>query len=180
MDREGSLQRLQDNHLYLKLEKCAFAVPEVEFLGMVIKEGHVTMDPTKLTAIDEWQSPMSVKGVRSFIGFCNFYQRFIPDFSNITRPLHDLTKKNACWDWTPACKDAFTRHPVLFMPDVTSPFFVMTDASLTATGAVLMQKDSNGDLHPCAYLSKMLSSAAWNYDIYDRELLTVIHALEEW
>jgi hypothetical protein len=90
---EKVLQRLQDNHLYLKLEKCAFAVPEVEYLSMVIKEGHVAMDPTKLTAIDEWQPPTSVKGVRSFIGFCNFYRRFIPDFSNIARPLHDLTKR---------------------------------------------------------------------------------------
>jgi hypothetical protein len=184
---EKVLQRLQDNHLYLKLEKCAFAVPEVEYLGMVIWEGHVAMDPTKLTAIDKWQPPTSVKGVRSFIGFCNFYQRFIPDFSNIARPLHDLTKKNARWNWTPACedafltiKDAFTRQLVLSMPDVSTPFFVMSNASLTATGAVLMQKDPNGDLHPCAYLSKTLSSAERNYDIYDRELLAIIHALEEW
>jgi hypothetical protein len=66
------------------------------------------------------------------------------------------------------------------MPNVSSPFFVMSDASLTAIGAVLMQKDSNGDMHPCAYLSKTLSSMERNYDIYDRELLTVIHALEEW
>jgi hypothetical protein len=70
---EKVLQRLQDNHLYLKLEKCTFAVPEVEYLGMVIKEEHIAMDLTKLTAIDEWQPPTSVKGVRSFIGFCNFY-----------------------------------------------------------------------------------------------------------
>jgi hypothetical protein len=70
---EKVLQRLQDNHLYLKLEKSAFVVPKVEYLGMVIKEGHVTMDPTRLAAINEWQSPRSVKGMRSFIGFCNFY-----------------------------------------------------------------------------------------------------------
>jgi hypothetical protein len=184
---EKVLEHLQDNHLYLKLEKCAFVVPEVEYLGMVIKEGHMAMDPTKLTAIDEWQPPTSVKGVRSFIGFCNFYRRFIPDFSNIAHPIHDLTKKNTRWDWTPACedafltiKDAFTRRPVLSMPDVSSPFFVMSDASLTAIRAVLMQKDSNRGLHPCAYLSKTLSSAERNYDIYDRELLAVIHALEEW
>jgi hypothetical protein len=184
---EKVLQRLQDNHLYLKLKKCTFGVSEMEYLGMIIKEGHVAMDPTKLAAIDEWQFPTSVKGVRLFIGFCDFYRRFIPDFSNIARPLHDLTKKNTRWDWTPACenafltiKDAFTHHPVLSMPDISSPFFVMSDASLTTTGAVLMQKDSNGDLHPCAYLSKTLSSAERNYDIYDRELLTVIHALEEW
>jgi hypothetical protein len=184
---EKVLQRLQDNHLYLKLEKCAFAVPEVEYLGMVIEEGHVAMDPTKLAAIDEWQPPTSVKGVCSFIGFCNFYRRFIPKFSNIARPLHDLTKKNARWDWTTACedafltiKDAFTRRLVLSMPDVSSPFFVMSNASLTVIRAVLMQKDSNGDLHPCTYLSKTLSSTERNYDIYDRELLAVIHALEEW
>jgi hypothetical protein len=110
-----------------------------------------------------------------------------PDFSNIACPLHNLTKKNARWDWTPACEDAFltikdtfTWRPVLSMPNVSSSCFVMLDASLTATGAVLMQKDSNGDLHPCAYLSKTLSSAEWNYNIYDRELLTIIHALEEW
>jgi hypothetical protein len=66
------------------------------------------------------------------------------------------------------------------MLDVSTPFFVMSDTSLTVTGAMLMQKDSNGDLHPCAYLSKTLSSAERNYDIYDRKLLTVIHALEEW
>jgi hypothetical protein len=184
---EKVLQRLQDNHLYLKLEKCAFAVPEVEYLGMVIMEGHVAMDPTKLTAIDEWQPQNSVKGVRSFIGFCNFSRRFIPDFSNIACPLHDFTRKNTRWDWTPACedafltiKDAFTRQLVLSMPDISTPFFVMSDASLSVTGAMLMQKDSNGDLHPCAYLSKTLSSAEWNYDIYDCELLAVIHALEEW
>jgi hypothetical protein len=70
---EKVLQWLQDNHLYLELEKCAFVVPEVEYLGMVIKEGHVAMDPMKLAAIDKWQSLTSVKGVCSFIGFCNFY-----------------------------------------------------------------------------------------------------------
>jgi hypothetical protein len=74
--------------LYLKLKKCAFMVPEVEYLGMVIKEGHVAIDPTKLAAIDKWQPPSSVKGVHSFIGYCNFYRRFIPDFSNIAHPFH--------------------------------------------------------------------------------------------
>lgn len=162
-------------------------MPDVEYLGIIIKEGHVTMDPAKLKAIDEWNPPTSVKGVHSFIGFCNFYRWFIPDFFSIACPLHDLTKKGVVWNWSPSCqtaflsiKGAFTHQPILAMLNVFSPFFLMTDASLTMSGGVLMQKDGNGDLHPCTYLSKTFSPAKWNYNIYDGEFLAVIHALEEW
>ena len=74
----------------------------------------------------------------------------------------------------------FQAAPVLCLPDVHCPFIVMTDASLLAGGGVLMQKDDNGDLHPCAYLSQMFTPAERNYDIYDWELLAVIHALDHW
>ena len=77
-------------------------------------------------------------------------------------------------------KEMFLSAPVIKMPDTTKPFFVMTDASLTASGGVLMQKDSNGDLHPCTYHSVTFSPAECNYNIYDRELLAVIQALKEW
>ena len=126
----------------------------------------------------------SVKGVRLFIGFCNFYRKFIPDFFTIAWPLHDLTKKGAKWDWTTECdvtfktlKVIFTQGPVLALLDTTKPFMVMTDTLLTATGAVLMQTEFNGDLHPCAFLSKTLSATEHNYDIFDQELLAMIHAL---
>jgi len=77
-------------------------------------------------------------------------------------------------------KEAFLKRLVLHYPDTDLPFFVMTNASLVASGAVLMQKDGNGDLHPCAYYSKTFAPAEQNYNIYDRELLPIIHALEEW
>ena len=77
-------------------------------------------------------------------------------------------------------KETFLSAPVIKMPDMAKSFFVMTDASLTASGGVLMQKDSNGDLHPCTYNLATFSPAEQNYDIYDRELLTVIQALKEW
>src|SRR5580658_3880411 len=173
--------------MHLKLSKCSFAVPSVEYLGMIVSENKMEMDPAKLSAIVDWVPPHSVKAVRSFIGFCNFYRKFIPDFSTTARPLHDLTKKGATWSWTTECqkafdtiKEAFLKKPVLAIPDVAKPFTIMTDASLTATGGVLMQNDSNGDLHPCAYFSKTLSPAERNYDIYDRELLAIMHALHEW
>ena len=77
-------------------------------------------------------------------------------------------------------KETFLSTPVIKMLDTTKPFFVMMDASLTASGGVLMQKDSNGDYHPCAYHSATFSPAECNYDIYDRELLAIIQALKEW
>ena len=181
------LEHLWEHKLFLKLEKCFFNKVEVEYLGMIIRKGHVGMDPVKLAAIQEWKPPSSVKGVQSFIGFCNFYWEFIPDFSMIAWPLHDLTKKGAKWDWTTEyntaskkLQAAFTKEPVLTLSDTTKPFTIMTDASLTATRAVLTQTNFNGDLHPCAFLFKILSAVEHNYNIIDRELFAVIHALTKW
>ena len=145
------------------------------------------MDEKKLEAIKEWKPPTSVKGVWSFTGFANFYRKFIPDFSNIVAPLNLLTRKGEPWVWIQLqqrafehLKHIFSSTLVLQIPDVTHPFSIMTDASLLAVGAVLMQMDENSDLHPCAYFSRTFSSAQRNYDIYDRELLAVILTLEEW
>ena len=145
------------------------------------------MDEKKLDAIKEWKPPTSVKGIWLFTGFVNFYRKFIPDFSNIMALLNLLTRKGEPWVWTQlqqcafeCLKHIFSSAPVLQIPDVTCPFSIMTDASLLATRAVLMQMDKNLDLHLCAYFSCTFSSAQRNYNIYDWELLTVILALEEW
>ena len=160
------LDRMKEEDLHLKLAKCAFDQTEVEYLGLIVKNGEVLMDPTKLKAMEQWEPPKSVKAVRSFIGFCNFYQKFILNFSALARPLHDLTKKGVTFHWRKEQDDAFVKlkemflsAPVIKMPDTAKPFFVMTDASLTASGGILMQKDSNGDLHPCAYHSATFSPA---------------------
>ena len=117
---------------------------------------------------------MKVKEIRSFLGFGNFYQKFISHYSDITRPLNNLTKKDKKFEWTHDCQQAFdllkkkfTEEPVLMMPDHTKPFQIEADASKVATGAVLTQLDSNGDRHPCAFLSKTLSPTEQNYEIYD-------------
>src|SRR5258708_22651558 len=91
----------------VKTEKCSLDHREVECLGMVIGNGKVKMDPIKVQGIAEWERPTTVKEVRSFLGFCNFYRAFIKDFSNIARPLNDLTKKLQKWDWTDESKAAF-------------------------------------------------------------------------
>ena len=181
------LQRFRSLGLSLKLAKCEFTKTEVEFLGMIVGRGCICMDPAKLSAIAAWPPPKTVKAVRALLGFCNFYRKFIPNFSNLVAPLTALTHKNVAWTWGSAHQSTFSSllslfqtAPVLHLPDVTCPFVVMTDASLIASRGILMQWDGNGDLHPCAYLSQTFSPAERNYDIYDWELLAVIHALEHW
>ena len=154
---------------------------------MIVGCGCIRMDPAKLSAIATWPPPKTVKAVRALLGFCNFYRKFIPGFSNLVALLTTLTRKDVSWTWGLDQQSAFTTllslfqtAPVLHLPDVGCPFVVMTDASLIASGGILMQRDGNGDLHPCAYLSQTFSPAECNYDIYDRELLAVIHALEHW
>ena len=181
------LQRMRELSLPLKLEKCHFDLPEVEYLGMVIRKNTIAMDPVKVKGIEEWPVPAKVKDVHSFLGFANFYRWFIPDYSKLARPLIDLTKKSTVWEWSSKCQTAFDvlkkifcMQPVLKMPNPNAPFAIATDASKYATGGVLMQEDANGDWKPCAFLSHSLNPAERNYDIYDRELLGVICALKEW
>ena len=145
------------------------------------------MDAGKLTGIQDWPTPTTVKEVRGFLGFGNFYRWFIRHYSNIAKPLNDMTKKDRPFNWTMDCQRAFeelkrrfTEEPVLMMPDQTKPFQIECDTSKYATGAVLTQNDGNGNRHPCAFISKMFSEMERNYEIYDRELLAIIRALEEW
>src|SRR6201747_2406147 len=94
------LQRLQDNDLYLKPEKCSFEKEEVEFLGLIVKNGCVSMDPVKVQGVKDWPTPTCVKDIQRFMGFANFYRRFILGFSNIAKPMNDLIRKDVQWEWT--------------------------------------------------------------------------------
>ncbi|GJE98040.1 polyprotein, partial [Phanerochaete sordida] len=181
------VERLRDNDLFVKPEKCVFNTDTVEFLGMIISHNNVSMDPVKVKGVLEWPTPTTVKQVRGFLGFGNFYRRFIDHYSDIVRPLTELTRKDVPFAWTPACQAAFdelkrrfTTAPVLLTPDTTKPFVLECDASLVATAAVLRQQDVNGEWHPVAYLSQTLLPAERNYEIYDRELLAIVRALETW
>ena len=181
------LQRMKDLDLHLKLKKCRFRVEEVDFLGLILRLGEIAMDPTKLSGIAEWPTPTKVKDVRSFLGFANYYRRFIGYYSNIARPLIDLTKKEKQWNWMTSCQTAFDRlkeefakEPVLTLLDLDKPFTITTNASKDASGGILLQADSNGEWHPCSYLSQSFSPAERNYNIYNRELLAVIRGPKTW
>jgi len=171
--------------LYLRPTKCSFNQTSVEYLGLIISKGELRMDPMKLKAVQDWPKPKKVKDIQQFLGFCNFYRRFVQDYSILAQPLFDLTKKDTPWAWTHLQETAFTalQHaltsvPVLILPDYDKPFTLITDASTYATGSILEQDDALGRLHPVTFYSKSLQPAECNYEIHDKELLAIIHALK--
>jgi hypothetical protein len=181
------LKKLAEHDLFVKAEKCEFMVTKVGFLGFVIEGGKVSMDPSKISGIAEWPPPKTVSQLRSFLGFCNFYHRFIEHYADKCQWLNILLKKTQPWIWNEeqhtafeVLKVAYMNEPVLLIPDLTKPFEIEADASLYATGAVLHQEDTNGEQHPVAYYSKSLSPPERNYQVYDREFLAIIRALREW
>jgi hypothetical protein len=109
------LEKIRKEHLFLKPEKCTFDAQEVEYLGMIIRPGHVAMDTAKTEGIKDWPTPTSVKDVRSFLGFCNFYRNFVPHYSDIARPLIDLTKKDIKFLWSDPCQHAFNELKACFL-----------------------------------------------------------------
>ena len=157
------LQRLQNLDLFLRLAKCSFNQTSVEFLGLIISKGELCMNLVKLKAIQDWLVPQLIRDTQKFLGFCNFYHCFVQDYSTITCPLFDLTKKTTPWNWTIDYTQSFKKlrqtmitSPVLILPDHEKPFMLITDASNYATGAILQQKDALGRSHPVAYYSKSL------------------------
>nr|CBN81752.1 Pol polyprotein [Dicentrarchus labrax] len=182
------LQRLLENKLFVKAEKCEFHVTSVSFLGFIIERGQVKADPAKIQAVADWPSPTTRKQLQRFLGFANFYRRFIRNYSKVAAPLTKLTSVKVPFAWSPeaenaflALKELFTSAPVLHHPDPSLQFVVEVDASDTGVGAVLSQRSPKDQkLHPCAFLSRRLSPAERNYDVGNRELLAVVVALQEW
>ena len=187
------LDKLAKHDLFLKPEKCLFEQRRMEFLGVVLENGTIQMDPAKIKGVEDWPQPKTVRDVRAFLGFTGFYRYFVPNYSIIARPLIDLTKKATPFHWDQPQQKAFLAlkglmcsHPVLKQPDYDKPFFLATDASAYGVGAVLSQE---GDFNPrtkkfiqqpIAYYSATFTPTERNYDIYERELLAVIKALDHW
>ncbi|KAI2665369.1 Transposon Tf2-9 polyprotein [Labeo rohita] len=183
------LQRLISHQLYAKEEKCEFHLDKISFLGYVISPEGVSMDEQKVNAVLNWPRPKTLKELQRFLGFSNFYRRFIRHFSTVAAPLTAMVKKGTSrLTWSEPALQAFNdlRHrftsaPVLHHPDPDKPFVVEVDASSTGVGAVLSQRQGESlKMFPCAYFSHKLTSPERNYDVGNRELLAIKLALEEW
>lgn len=181
------LSKLREAGLYAQPEKCEFCVSETKFLGIIVSRDGLRMDPDKVSTVVHWKTPTCLTDVQSFIGFGNFYRRFIRNFGTIIAPLVALTKKGTPFAWSSSCqlafdqlKKAFTEAPVLKPFDWNREVIVETDASDYVSAGVLSQPDDDGIIHPVAFFSKKHSATECNYEIYDKELLAIVRCFEEW
>lgn len=175
------LDTLQQHWLFVKRSKCAFGVSSISYLGHIITESCVAMDPAKVQAVRDWPQPRSVQAVRGFLGLTGYYRKFVRDYGTIAAPLIALLKKEGfLWndDATTAfqaLKTAITSASVLVLPDFTKPFVVECDTSSHGFGTVLIQ-----DKHPVAYFSRPVAPRHRSLAAYERELIGLVHAIRHW
>ena len=178
------LSRLRDANLKLSSSKCKHFLPQVEYLGHIVSAEGVATDPKKVEAIAAWPTPRSAKDVRSFVGLCSYYGRFVCGFADIAHPLHKATEADTPFRWTEECETAFqtlkralTSPPILAYPDDSGDFILDTDASGFGIGAVLSQIQS-GSERVIGYYSRVLTKPEQQYCVTRRELLAVVCAVK--
>ena len=170
----------------LKPSKCEFHHTETEYLGFIISQEGIKVDPVKTKAIRTGAKPTRKKEIQSFLGFCNFYRRFIEGFSKIAKPLHQLTEKDKKWEFGEKQQKAFenlihklTHARILTHYDPKMAVIIKKDASKYVTAGIISQIGDDGFLRPIAFRSKSMSKSECNYDVHDEELLAIILALED-
>nr|XP_011468582.1 PREDICTED: uncharacterized protein LOC101308702 [Fragaria vesca subsp. vesca] len=178
----STFQSLMNEHsLKVKESKCTFGVNQVEYLGHIVSAEGVAVDPAKISSIQKWPIPTSLKALRGFLGLAGYYRKYVRGFGIIAKPLTDLLKKDA-FKWSDvatvafeALKNALTYAPMLAIPDFSKEFVVECDASDLGIGAVLSQGG-----HPIAFMSKALAQRHLALSVYDKEMLAVVAAVQHW
>lgn len=178
---------LKNAGLTINVDKCKFARSSLRFLGYIVDKEGLRTDPEKVSAIMNFPKPKNITELKRFIGIASWYRRFVKNFSLVAAPLHDLTKgkKNKKFVWTEDADKAFlklktllTSAPVMSCPDYSKEFIIQCDASNKGIGSVLCQKFNNID-QPIAYLSRKLNSREQLYSTSERELLSIVYAIEK-
>ena len=177
---EKLFQRLREANLKLKPSKCHLLQKSVAFLGYTVSGEGIATDPSKIEAVQNWPTPANLRQCRAFVGLCQYYRRFVPNFSAIAAPLHALTKKGAQFVWSAECQAAFDRlkealvsADVLALPDDEGQFVLDCDASDRAIGAVLSQIQ-DGKERPICYASQLYDRHQENYNVTRKELLAMV------
>ena len=178
--------KLRQARLYGRLHKCEFLKDKVDYLGFQVGHDGIRTSFEKVRAILDWPLPQSVHDVRSFLGLAFYYRKFIKGFSQLARPMTDLTQDKIAWSWGDAqeksfmaLKVAIATAPVLRLPDFERQFIIKTNASDVAIGAILEQDFGLG-LQPIAHSSRKLNSTEICYSVYERELLGIVWAIGQW
>ena len=173
-------ERLLSAGLKLKPKKCTLFARKVEYLGHVVSENGISTDPRKVGVVKTWPEPANITELRSFLGFCSYYRRYIEHFAEIAKPLHKLTQKDTNFGWSDSCQQAFetlkyklVSAPILAHPDFKQSFILDTDASGTSIGAVLSQIQ-DGHERVISYASRRLTKSERRYCVTRKELLAVV------
>lgn len=181
------LERLKKAKARIKPSKCKFHTDTIDYLGFIVSPQGISMDPKKVSAVKEWKEPQNIKDIQKFLGFANFYRRFIKGYSRIISPMTELLPKDVEFKWGPRQQNAFdilktcfTSGPVLCHYDPSKPCRLEADASDYVTAGILSQLDDQGILHPIAFFSKKMTPAEINYDIYDKEMLAIFNSFKHW
>jgi hypothetical protein len=176
--------RLREANLKLKPSKCILFQKSVKFLGHVVSEEGVHTDPDKIVAVQNWSTPRNAKEIKSFLGLCSYYRKFVKGFADIARPLHKACQKGTKFAWSEECGKSFetlkqelVSPPILIYPVPGKQLILDTDASNFAVGAVLSQ-EVNGGEHVIAYMSNALNKHETSYCTTRTELLAVIVAVK--
>ena len=184
----GVFQKLHEAGLKLKLKKCEFFKTKISYLGHIVSRDGIECDPKKIEAIQNWKRPITVYDVRSFLGFTNYYRRFIHRYAQMSHPLNKLisgenaTKKQKKVDWDEKCEEAFIalkeqycNPPILAYADYSKPFKLHTEANTSGlgSGAILYQTQGDGTDKVKAYASRTLSKSEKNYLAYKLEFLAL-------
>ena len=179
------LQRLQDNGLRCRLEKCSFAQPYVEYLGHYLSKDGVAKG-SKADAIKQMPAPTDVSSLRSFLGQVQFYGKFLPNLSTTLEPLYHLTKRDTQWQWGApeetafqTCKDLLSRDTVLAHFNPALDVGISCDASDVGIGCVLFHRYSDGSERPIANASKTLTQTQRRYSQIQKEALAIIFGLSK-
>jgi hypothetical protein len=180
------LTRFSQNGLKLKLSKCQFGLSRVKYLGHIVSKDGIMVNPSKIECVNNLSPPKNISELQSFLGLCNYYNKFIPSYANICNPLYKLLKKNVKYVWDEGCEQAFkqlknklTTAPVLATPRYDKPFIIHTDASMEGVGGILSQLDDSGQEHPIIYISRALKPAEKNYPTTHQELLAIVYAMQK-
>ena len=175
---------MRKHKLYANLPKCLFGVAEIPVLGDLVSNRGVRPDPEKIRTIKEWPVPKDIKELRKFLGLSAYLHKYSKNYAVFSKTLTQLLHKEADWDWTSECHDAFTslkqsliEAPILMIADHSKPFHVVCDASDFAIGSALMQLDDDAKERVVAYQSRQLKPAEKNYPVHDKELLSMKYAL---
>ena len=179
-------QLLMGNHMCVEIDKCIFDASETTFLGFIVSSSGLKMDPEKARAIMDWPRRTSREEVQQLLGLWNFYRRFIDNFSGLVSPITELLRQDVNFQWGEAQEAAFLKVIILFISgktpilkhyDPDRPALLETDASDFAIAGILSQKFEDGKIHPVRFVSRKLTPAELNYDVYDKEMLAIVFSL---